>query len=172
MTETPLSMRFFSHVLCETQRVGITVIFRLCKIIALCITFQTMSLPTTKDELAALFRQFGAKDPELWAASQVDEGIPQLARFLFMKAAWEHIPREGDSVWIDREVQRSSQHPAEPYAGLGKALALCRGKGVPDAALTEIARCLQAQMLFTVGYVIDGPAYRTPLKICLGLSSR
>jgi hypothetical protein len=118
-----------------------------------------MSLPTTKDELTSLFRRFGAKNPELWAASQVDQGIPQLARFLFMKAAWEHIPREGDSGWIDREVERSEQHPSEPYAGLGAALALCRDKGVPDSALTELARCLQAQMLFTIGYVIDGPAY-------------
>jgi hypothetical protein len=118
-----------------------------------------MSLPTSKDELTSLFQRFGAKEPELWATSQVDEGIPQLARFLFLKAAWEHIPREGDSSWIDRQVARSKQYPSEPFAGLGAALALCRDKGVPDSALTELARCLQAQMLHTVGYVIDGPAY-------------
>jgi hypothetical protein len=118
-----------------------------------------MSMPTTKEELTSLFQRFGAKDPELWAASQVDEGIPQLARFLFMKAVWEHVPQEGDSSWIDREVAGSKQHPEEPFAGLGAALALCRDKGVPDAALTELARCLQAQMIHTVGYVIDGPAY-------------
>jgi hypothetical protein len=118
-----------------------------------------MAVPTTKDELTAIFRRFGARDPELWASSQADEGIPQLARFLFMRAAWEHIPREGDSSWIDREIKSSTERPTLPYAGLGKALALCREKGVPDSALTEIARCLQASMLFTVGYVIDGPAY-------------
>ena len=118
-----------------------------------------MTLPSTKDELIAVFRQFGAKDPQQWAASQVDEGIPQLARFLFMRAAWEHIAREGDSTWIDQSIKRSCQYPSEPYAGLGRALALCRDRGVPDAALTEIARCLQAEMLSTVGYLIDGPAY-------------
>jgi len=118
-----------------------------------------MAAPTTREELIALFRDFGAKDPERWAASQVDEGIPQLARFLFLKAAWEHIPREGDTTWIDREIKTSAERPNEPYAGLGKALALCRKRGVPDSALTEIARCLQASMLFSIGYLIDGPAY-------------
>jgi len=106
----------------------------------------------------ALFERFGAKDPELLAASQVDEGIPQMVRFLFMKAVWEYVPREGDSSWIDREVSNSKQHPSAPFSGLGAALALCRDKGVPDAVLTEMARCLQAQMIHAVGYVIDGPA--------------
>jgi hypothetical protein len=39
-------------------------------------------------DLAATFRKLGARDPEGWADSQVEEGIPQLARYLFLRQAW------------------------------------------------------------------------------------
>lgn len=38
------------------------------------------------------------------------------------------------------------------------ALARCRERGVGDDDLTEIARCLKAQMMFSLAYLIDsGP---------------
>ncbi len=123
-----------------------------------------MPIPTSKPELAALFQQLGATNPEQWAASQVDEGIPQLLRFLFLQGAWENIPNEGDSRWIDREIEEASKEPSRPYAGLGFALARCRQKGVSDSDLIEISRCLRAQMLFSIGYLIDGPAHSHVLK--------
>jgi hypothetical protein len=39
-------------------------------------------------ELAERFRAVGAQDPEEWAASEVAEDIPQLARFLFLRCLW------------------------------------------------------------------------------------
>jgi len=123
-----------------------------------------MPIPASKDELTALFRALGAREPEQWAASQVDEGIPQLLRFLFLKGAWENIPSEGDVAWIEREIESARKNPEQPYAGLGRALEVCRGKGVPASMLTEISRCLRAQMLFSVGYLIDGPGYSHTLE--------
>ncbi len=38
-------------------------------------------------ELTELFARLGARDPEKWARSQIKEGIPQLARFLFLRQA-------------------------------------------------------------------------------------
>lgn len=38
--------------------------------------------------LAETFRALGAGDPEGWAASEVEEDIPQLARFLFLRRLW------------------------------------------------------------------------------------
>ena len=35
-------------------------------------------------------------DPESWASSQVEEGIPQLARYLFLRQAWGCVVREDD----------------------------------------------------------------------------
>lgn len=40
------------------------------------------------EELAEQFRAAGADDPEGWAASEVAEDIPQLARFLFLRSLW------------------------------------------------------------------------------------
>ena len=39
-------------------------------------------------ELAERFRAVGAEEPEEWAASEVEEDIPQLARFLFLRRLW------------------------------------------------------------------------------------
>lgn len=118
-----------------------------------------MPIPASEEQLAALFRELGAQEPELWAHSQVSEGIPQLLRFLFLKSAWENIPNDGDTKWIDREIASANANPDQPYAGLGLSLSRCRAMGVKDDDLTELARCLQAQMLFSIGYLIDGPSY-------------
>jgi hypothetical protein len=110
----------------------------------------------SKEALSEIFRRLGARDPEQWAHSQVTEGIPQLLRFLFLKDAWSSVHREGDASWIDREIESAAKDPHAPYAGLGQALARCRAATVSDEDLTEIARCLQAQMIFDIGYLLDG----------------
>jgi hypothetical protein len=38
--------------------------------------------------LAEHFRELGAGDPEGWAVSEVEDDIPQLARFLFLRRLW------------------------------------------------------------------------------------
>jgi hypothetical protein len=118
-----------------------------------------MPIPTSAAGLTELFRALGARSPEEWAQSQVAGGIPQLLRFLFLKSAWENIPAEGDTMWIERAIKSATANPDQPYSGLGQALARCRTSGVSDQDLNEMARCLQVQMLFSISYLIDGPAY-------------
>jgi hypothetical protein len=65
----------------------------------------------TQKELAALFRRLGARDPEGWARSQLQEEIPQLARFLFLRQAWRTIIGEEDATWIDANIARPSGNP-------------------------------------------------------------
>ena len=67
-----------------------------------------MATPLTKDDLVDLFRRLGAPSPEDWAHSQVTEGIPQLARFIFLKQAWCNVVPEGNTAWIEDAV-RSAQ---------------------------------------------------------------
>ena len=52
------------------------------------------------EQLTELFRKLGADDPEGWAGSQVREGFPQLARFLFLRQAWRKIVGKHDETWI------------------------------------------------------------------------
>lgn len=113
----------------------------------------------TQEELTEVFRALGASRPESWAASQIDEGIPQLARFVFLKQAWERLLRDGDTSWVAKEIASAARDPQAPYAGLGHALQRLVEAGASLEDLTEIGRCLQAQALFSIGYLIDGPAY-------------
>ena len=81
-----------------------------------------MDLPNDIAELTKLFQKLGAQDSELWARSQIKEGIPQLQRYLFLRQAWKQILREDSAVWIDRQIQESERYPTGPYAGVGAAL--------------------------------------------------
>ena len=110
-----------------------------------------------RDELTSLFRKLGAPDPEGWARSQLEEGIPQLARFLFLRQAWRRIADERDASWIDRSIQRAESHPNEPYAGVGHALKKLRARGATDEELTDLARGMQARALFSFCYLLDDP---------------
>lgn len=108
-------------------------------------------------ELADLFRKLGASDPEGWARSQIEEGIPQLARYLFLRQAWRQVVTEDDESWIDRSIDRASKHPDEPYAGVGHALKRLRASGASDEDLTDLVRGMQAQALFSFCYLLEDP---------------
>jgi len=111
----------------------------------------------TEAELTSLFRKLGARDPEGWARSQVREGIPQLARFLFLRQAWRHVVSEDDSAWIDSFIERAGTHPDEPYAGVGHALKNLRARGATDAEITDLVRGMQAELLFAFCYLLEDP---------------
>jgi hypothetical protein len=111
----------------------------------------------TEAQLTSILQELGATDPRSWAHSQVVEGTPQLLRFLFLQQSWAGFVQEGDTSWIDAELERSSSDAMAPFSGLGLALGRCLSAGVSADDLTEIARCLQAQALFHVGYVLEGP---------------
>ena len=55
--------------------------------------------------LASTFRALGAPDPESWVRSQVDEGIPQLARFVFLQNLWKAVDARADADVLDAHPQ-------------------------------------------------------------------
>lgn len=111
----------------------------------------------TYTELAALFRALGAPDPDGWARSQVEEGIPQLARFLFLRQAWRLVVDEDDPTWMERRIQRARQAPSEPFAGTGAALDRLRTLGASDADIVDVVRGMQAELIFELCYLLDDP---------------
>jgi hypothetical protein len=118
-----------------------------------------MPIPKTEGELAELFKQLGASSPESWARSEVREGIPQLLRFLFLKQAWEGIIGDGETQWIQKAIERSQKNPTAPYSGLGQSLQRMVDKGVSLEDISEVVRCMQADTLFSIAYLMDGPAH-------------
>src|SRR5690242_5341832 len=108
-------------------------------------------------DLVETFRNLGAPDPETWARSQIEEGIPQLARYLFLRQAWRNIVKEDDYRWIDAAMERARTHPDEPYAGVGHALRKLRARGATNEEITDLVRGMQAELLFLFCYLLEDP---------------
>jgi hypothetical protein len=111
--------------------------------------------PLNQEELTAVFRKLGARDPESWARSQILEGINQLARFLFLRQAWRLVVSEGDPGWIESGIKHAEAKPQDPYAGVGLALKTLRSLGAGDREITDIVRGMQAELLFQLCYLLD-----------------
>ncbi len=107
--------------------------------------------------LAATFEKLGAREPQAWARSQVREGIPQLARFLFLRQAWRAVVDEDEPSWISAAISRADSQPNQPYAGIGHALRALRALGATDEELTDLVRGMQVQLLFQLCYLLEDP---------------
>jgi hypothetical protein len=109
------------------------------------------------EKLTSLFRILGADEPESWASSQVNEGINQLGRFLFLKQAWSKVIDENDNSWIDREVESFRKDPDASYSGAGRALSAIIETGAHRQDITDLVRGMQADLLFSLCYLLDDP---------------
>lgn len=109
------------------------------------------------ERLTELFRKLGADDPESWAYSQVNEGIPQLARFLFLRQAWRQIVSTDSHHWIAAYVDAFDKDPTGPYSGAGWALKRLQDKGATPEELTHLVRAMQAELLFGLCYLLEDP---------------
>ena len=122
------------------------------------------------ESLTALFRRLGARNPDGWAKSQIQEGIPQLARFLFLREAWTRIVDESDSSWITAAINRAAAAPNAPYSGMGRALKALLSRGASESELTDVVRGMQAALLFDLCYMLEDPDLQGEVKdTCWGL---
>lgn len=111
-----------------------------------------------QEKLTELFRKLGAPDPETWARSQIDEGIDQLSRFVFLRAAWESVLPPADASWIAGLLKSAKARPEAPGADAGLALERMLAAGVDPKDIDEVARVMQYETLFGVCALLDeGP---------------
>ena len=108
-------------------------------------------------ELTAHFRALGACDPEGWARSQIEEGIPQYARFVFLREAWRGIIADGETSWIDNATADSERYPRGPGAGIGPALKRLLDSGARREDIAEIVRVMQWKVLSRLAYQLGDP---------------
>jgi hypothetical protein len=113
-------------------------------------------------ELTKRFEALGAPDPAGWAASQVREGIPQLARYLFLRQGWRRIVPDEDASWIAADMAAAKRTPDAPFAGVGNALARLKAAGATDRDLTDLVRGKQAELLFSLCYLLEDPGIDEP----------
>lgn len=115
-----------------------------------------------ESDLADLFARLGAPDPAGWARAQAAEGVPQLARFLFLRQAWRQVVPAGDTAWITAERAHAAAAPEAPFAGTGLALDRLLAQGAQEADLTELVRGMQAQLLHSFCYLLSDPGELEP----------
>ena len=110
--------------------------------------------PTSEDLLRVTeqFRIMGAFDPESWAKSQLEEGVPQYARLVFLRQAWTNIISEGDTSWIDPVIHAAELRSRDPGAGAGPALKRVLAAGASREDIAEIVRVMQWHVLAGLAY--------------------
>lgn len=108
-------------------------------------------------QLSDHFRAMGAVEPESWARSQLEEGIPQYARFVFLRQAWKSILAENDTAWIDPLIKESDRRPRAPGAGAGPALKRLLATGAAREDLAELVRVMQWHVLQSLAYQLSDP---------------
>ena len=108
----------------------------------------------SKLKLTELYRKLGAEDPESWAESQIEEGINQLGRFLFLRQAWREVINEDDHSWIQDQISYSEQRPDAPCSGIGPALQRLLDKGSDPQVITDVVRIMQYRLLFRLCYLL------------------
>ena len=109
------------------------------------------------EALVERFRTLGARDPESWARSQVEEGIPQLARFVFLKGAWDNVHADGDVEWIHRLLEATAPDADGPFDGVAHAIRRLDATGADRHDVAELYRNAQVQMMFDLCYLLSDP---------------
>lgn len=106
-------------------------------------------------QLAEVFKQAGADDPEGWASSEVNEGINQLARFSFLKAITSQLLKEDDLDWIDNRIKFNYSQPTESCSQIVPAMEEMIGKGVSRESIVDLIRVTQYETLWHACCIID-----------------
>jgi hypothetical protein len=130
------------------------------------------------EALAEQFRGLGAGDPEGWAASEVEEDIPQLARFLFLRRLWRgawqwKLPPEEwfaevdpDELPVDEEDDDeptlvsaedagSDEDGDPPFLAAQQAVQRILAAGVDPEDLKEVARAIFLHTAFDAVATVD-----------------
>lgn len=120
------------------------------------------------ETLAETFRGLGAEEPEAWALSEVEDGIPQLARFLLLRSVWRGAeqwkasPAEwfGEPEALDEDTDEADDaghaEDAEPaFLAAQQAVQRVLAAGVNPEDLKEIARAVFLHTAFDAVHAVD-----------------
>ena len=102
-------------------------------------------------ELASVFRKLGVRDPEAYAQSEVERGMPVLALMYFLRRAFDELVQDNDTSWM-KPVLHSSHFPTSCRRSLERILKA----GVDRQDVTQLVRCMQHELLVDLVFLIDG----------------
>jgi hypothetical protein len=100
------------------------------------------------EALASVFTALGAREPERWARSHVETGLDQIGRYVFMRALWGRVVKDG------RFLDKMRRAPGETRAVIEQLMMT----GAQEADLVALVRALQVQLLVDVAQILDDPS--------------
>ncbi|WP_330312261.1 hypothetical protein OHS17_12810 [Streptomyces sp. NBC_00523] len=106
--------------------------------------------PEDIGSLTRLFDALGAEDPEGWAESEAEEGLPQLARFRLLRTVWQDI-----DAWSTTASDWVAAYRRDGAAGGAVERAVRLGLTAED--LGEIAREVARETAFALLQGLDDP---------------
>jgi hypothetical protein len=107
--------------------------------------------------LVGRFEQLGASDPISQARSEVEDDLPQLARYVILHHLWTETidPCRDDLAWIDNLIQDARRDPKGPFADAGQALERILAAGAKPRDVGLLARFLAYEAAFSVIHTLD-----------------
>ena len=92
----------------------------------------------------------------------MNEGIDQLARYVFLREAWKRVVPPEDASWIDARIASSKKRPEQPGAGAGHALQRMLAAGADHQDIHEVVRVMRWELLFSLCYLREDPGQLEP----------
>ena len=100
------------------------------------------------EALSSVFTALGARHPERWARSHVQDGVDQIGRFVFLRALWGRVVKDGR--FLDK--MRKNRSDLTPVV---ERLLIA---GAQEDDITALVRALQVGLLVDLCQVLDDPA--------------
>ncbi len=100
------------------------------------------------EALSRVFTTLGARHPERWARSHVQDGVDQIGRFVFLRALWGRIVKDGR--FLDKMRKNKS--------ALTPVVERLLVAGADEGDLTTLVRALQVGLLVDLCQLLDDPA--------------
>ena len=112
------------------------------------LTSSTDPLAARVEALSSVFTALGAREPERWARSHVEHGLDQIGRYVFLRALWSRVVKDG------RFLDKLRHEPGETRAVVERLLVA----GAREADLVALVRALQLHLLVDVAQILDDPS--------------
>ncbi len=112
------------------------------------LTSSTDPLAARVEALSSVFTALGAREPERWARSHVEHGLDQIGRYVFLRALWSRVVKDG------RFLDKLRHDPGETRAVVERLLVA----GAREADLVALVRALQVHLLVDVAQILDDPS--------------
>ena len=100
------------------------------------------------EALRSVFTALGARHPDRWARSHVQDGVDQIGRFVFLRALWGRIVKDG------RFLDKMRKNKSELTPVVERLLIA----GAEEADVTALVRALQVGLLVDLCQLLDDPA--------------